>query len=302
MKRGRLVSGALVALAVMVAVIIVEVGPSTQHPSAGQAIATGPIVLVPSASAPSVSQAGGSLAAEATPPPSVAANMKLSFNATFSGSRLNTSQWSTCYPWTTGDGCTNFGNSNSEFEWYLPSQVRVYNNALHLVAQREPTAGTTQSGAPKEYPCRSGMVTTYKSFQFEYGYVQLVARIPYSKGLWSALWLAAANFQWPPEIDIMEHWSSSLVYHVYLHTPGGSILRVARDTPNLSNGWHVLSVSWTPTKLTWYVDGAIIQSTTSGIPRQPMYLITDLADNLQGAGSCSGALLVKSVRIWTLKS
>ena len=49
------------------------------------------------------------------------------FDASFTGSRLNTSVWSTCYPWIhDGGGCTNFGNAKTEHEWYLPSQDRVY--------------------------------------------------------------------------------------------------------------------------------------------------------------------------------
>ena len=32
-----------------------------------------------------------------------------------------------------------------------------------------------------------------------------------------ALWLAATNDQWPPELDIMEHWYSEQDYKIYDH-------------------------------------------------------------------------------------
>lgn len=302
MGRKKAVSAILVAIAVIAAFIIVKAKAPSQNLSATQAIATKPTILIPSSSGTLSSgpSSGAHSIAAATPPPSLTANMKLSFDATFSGSSLNTSLWSTCYPWGTTNGCTNFSTVNKELEWYLPSQARVYNGALHLVAQHEPTSGTDKLGAPKEYECRSGMVTTYHSFQFEYGYVQVVAQIPYSKGLWSALWLAAANLKWPPEIDLMEHWGTLLAYHMYLHRLSlSSVLRGAGDVPNLSTGWHVISLSWTPTKLTWYIDGTAVMSTTTGVPQQPMYFIANLADDVAGPGTCSGTMLVQSVKIWT---
>ena len=75
----------------------------------------------------------------------------------------------------------NFGNSTHESEWYLPSQVKVENGTLNLVAKREPTAGTAANGNSRTYYCRSGMVTTYPGFRFRYGYLQIVARIPAGK-------------------------------------------------------------------------------------------------------------------------
>ena len=104
-----------------------------------------------------------------------------------------------------GGGCRNWGNPE-EAEWYLPSQVKVSGGDVRLYARRKPTAGTTSTGAPEEYGCRSGMITSYPGFKFEYGFVQVVANIPHGRGLWPALWLAAANGQFPPEIDMVESW------------------------------------------------------------------------------------------------
>jgi hypothetical protein len=293
MGRGKVVSSVLVAFAVVAAFFIVKAKASTPLASARQPVTVAPTTIAPSSSSYKIS---------AAPPASLVSNMKLSFDATFSGSKLNTSLWSTCYPWVpTGKGCTNFGNGNREEEWYMPSQDRVYGGALHVVAQHLPTRGTNRSGAPQEYQCRSGMVTTYKSFRFEYGYVKTVARIPYSKGLWSALWLAAANLQWPPEIDIMEHVGATLQYSEYLHRVNLPRLGVSHDVPDLSAGWHDISLLWTRTQVTWYIDGIVAASTTKGVPRQPMYFIANVADDVSGPGSCSGTMLVQSVKIWTLK-
>lgn len=223
---------------------------------------------------------------------------KLTFDSTFSGSQLDSSVWATCYPWATS-GCTNYGNTkDQDQEWYQASQDQVSGGILHLVAQHEPTLGASQNGAPKEYACRSGMVTTYPSLRFEYGYVQITTKIPFSKGLWPAFWLAAANLKWPPEIDILEHWWTNPNGKIYLHPTVGPRQGGPVKMPNLAAGWHTFSVEWTKSRLTWYYDGSQVATTTTGVPQQAMYLIANLADDNTTPGTCSGSLLIKSVKVW----
>lgn len=230
------------------------------------------------------------------------------FNATFVGSRLDSSVWSTCYPSMNSAGCTNFGNAHTEDEWYLPSQDQVYGGLLHLVAQRELTPGKNSSGTLKNYECRSGMVTSYPGFQFEYGYVQIVARIPTGAGLWPALWLAAANLRWPPEMDMIEAWGGVNFYAAsYFHfstLSGNRQIRGLISPSTLAIGWHIFSLSWTSTQLTWMLDGKVVLSTRQHIPHQKMYIIADLAEAISRAhsyispGECDGSLLIRSVKVW----
>jgi beta-glucanase (GH16 family) len=224
----------------------------------------------------------------------------LKFDSTFLGDQLDTQVWATCYPWWgVGGGCTNFGNSSDpELEWYQAPQDQVSGGDLHLVAQREPTPGISKQGTPKEYACRSGMVTTYPSFRFEYGYVQITAKVPFGKGLWPAFWLASANEKSPPEIDILEHWASEPYGKVYLHPLSGARQGGSVSMPDLSAGWHTFGLYWTKTELVWTYDGQQVFATSTGVPQQDMYLIANLADDNTGPGSCSGSLDIKSVKVW----
>lgn len=220
----------------------------------------------------------------------------------FSGNSLNTSVWGTCYPWQPG-GCTNYGNVNDpEKEWYLPSQIQVKNGALGLVAQREATWGTDQSGRPKEYMCRSGMVTSYPSFRFKYGFVRVTARLAFGKGLWNALWLAAQNYQWPPEVDILEHWGSQSISRVFLHPIGLPEQEGVMQLPTADKGWHTFTLSWTQNRLTWWFDGQQVYTTSTGIPQQAMYLIMNLADDDDTQGGCSGTFYIQAVNVWLPKA
>lgn len=221
------------------------------------------------------------------------------FDATFSGSHLSTKIWDTCYPKLANfnGGCTNWGNPQEE-EWYQASQVKVSGGTVHLIARREKTVGATSTGARKVYGCRSGMITSYPGYRFEYGFVQVVARIPHAKGLWPALWLAAFNGKYPPEIDMVESWGVSQTTGSYFHGEGGYRAR-ARYSPKLTVGWHTYSLSWTGSRLKYYVDSKLVLTVKKDVPRQRMYFIANLAEYKPAkTGYCTGQLQIRSVKIW----
>jgi beta-glucanase (GH16 family) len=229
----------------------------------------------------------------------VPANWKLAFSTDFPGTTLDTSTWAKCYPWTPSPpGCTNFGNAD-EREWYLPSQVHVENGKLALAAKRTPTEGADENGNPQAYTCRSGMVTTFDSFNFKYGAVQVTARLPFGQGLWPAIWLIPADGSWPPEIDVVEHWDTQLTSSATLHYgKQNKQQRGIVSFPQADQGWHTYTLYWTQSRITIYYDGTLALTTTTNIPRQPMYLLLDLANENDTPGSCSGTMYVKSVNIW----
>ncbi|HTU75839.1 MAG TPA: family 16 glycosylhydrolase [Trebonia sp.] len=280
--------------------------PARAHPAA----ATGtPAAPRSPAAARSRGSAAGVARAKPSPsdvPPaspfSLGSGWKTTLDATFTGSALDPSLWATCYPWAQPGGCTNFGNA--EYEWYQPSQVQVSGGLLHLVAQRVPTQGLAQDGSAKTYAYRSGMVTTFPGLAYQYGYIQVVARIPYGPGLWPALWLAAASQKWPPEIDMLEHEGTAAQYTEHLHATDMSVQAAAESAENLSVGWHTFGLYWSPSRVIWYVDGHQVMSAVSGVPRQPMYFLADLAVSQQDPAGWkdSAALDIRSVTLWQAAS
>jgi beta-glucanase (GH16 family) len=223
---------------------------------------------------------------------------KPTVNATFGGSHLNTKIWDTCYPQLPnfGGGCTNWGNLE-EAEWYTPSQVKVFGGSLHLVATRRTTQGFNQSGQPKTYGCASGMVTMFPGLRFQYGFVQVVANIPHATGLWPALWLEAANGKNFPETDMVESWGVRQLTGSFFHAATSRAR--ATYSPNLTRGWHTYSLSWTRSKLTFYLDSRVVLTVTKNVPRQPMYFLANVAEYQPAkAGDCNGQMLIKSVKIW----
>jgi beta-glucanase (GH16 family) len=295
--------------AVVLAIVVWDIGLPGRHSAAPTGTAA---TSSPSATSPSASPSSQAVL-PSPPPPALPGILqptgKPEFVSDFSGSGLDTSVWDTCYPYMSQAGCTNFGNSQVEGEWYVPGQVQVSGGELHLIAQPQPVAGQSSTGASREYGCRSGMVTSYPGLKFQYGYLQIVAQMPTNTGLWAALWLAAANYQWPPEVDLVETYGFTPFFASHdLHWKGGptgdQYAGGAVSPPQLAAGWHTFALSWTKTQITWLIDGVVIQTATQHIPQQPMYLIADLADYVgpqtpAGApGQCDGSLNIRSVTLW----
>lgn len=236
----------------------------------------------------------------ATSVPKNVSKMHLVLNATFGGTRLKRSLWDTCYPWIAnqGAGCTNF--NNPEREWYLPKQDQVSGGVLHIVSSNLRTVGASQSGSRKIYGCRSGMVTSHPGFNFKYGYIQVTAQIPNNPGLWPALWLAASNLKWPPEIDMLEHLGPPTSRTgVFFHAVG-RIVRVYINPGSLFNGWHTFGLAWTKSQLAWYIDNKLIVRIRQDVPQQKMYFIANLA-HFAGhphSPSCDGRMLIRSIKVW----
>jgi beta-glucanase (GH16 family) len=237
----------------------------------------------------------------------------LVFHDEFNGDHLDTSLWVTCY-WWDKDGCTNLGNR--ELEWYQPGNVIVQNGVLKLEARKE----SIRASDGRTYPYTSGMVTTGRSvyeqsgrlgFAFQYGYVEVRARIPKGKGLWPAIWLLPTTHESRPEIDIMEvlgHETTVVHMNMHYQRPGGGRGRTAGSwtTWDLSTSWHTYAVEWRPDAVIWYIDGKPRRAVTdtSIIPATPMYLILNLAvgGNWPGAPNDAtpfpSSFQIDYVRIW----
>ena len=100
--------------------------------------------------------------------------------------------------------------------------------------------------------------------------------MPTGTGIWPALWALGANYGavgWPRcgEIDISEViGSAGSVTHASVHGPASgaapySFTGSYRAPRALSSGFHVYSVHWTPTALTFTVDSSSVYTVTKAV-------------------------------------
>ncbi|MFO1419044.1 MAG: family 16 glycosylhydrolase [Methylotetracoccus sp.] len=216
-------------------------------------------------------------------PGAATAGWQLTFADEFSGSTVDSTKWIRTDAW---------GNrgypAQGELECYLPSNFSLSGGVLSIIAKEEnqPSCLPTNPD-PTRYS--SGMLTTAKSFQQQYGYFEIRARLPKGKGLWPAFWLLPADLTVPPEIDVMESIGSNVnsVFLALHYTESGQYRSSAGwfAGPDFSAGFHTFGVDWQPGVLTFYGDGVQrYQAKVSGVPNKPMYLIVNLAVGGDWAG------------------
>ncbi len=160
---------------------------------------------------------------------------------------------------------------NGEIQHYTDrtDNANVKNGVLNIIGKKETF---TDQGITKEYTS----ARLNSKFAFQYGKVEVRAKLPSGVGTWPAIWTLGKNFDadgtwwdlqgygttpWPAcgEIDIMEHWGANQNYvSSATHTPssyGGTFNKGGQTIPNASTEFHTYTLEWYPDKLVFSVDG-----------------------------------------------
>ena len=149
------------------------------------------------------------------------------------------------------------------------------------------------SFALNRQPFLSGIITSYESFKFKYGRVEVRAKMPAGKGLWSAVWLLNAYYKQDqpedPEIDIMEAigdrtTTGNHAYHDVRDNDGDGFYTDYTSTTfrsvieDFSQDFHTYRVDWEEGRIVWYVDD-IETGRVEGdqVSDEQMYLLANLA-------------------------
>lgn len=149
------------------------------------------------------------------------------------------------------------------------------------------------SFALNRQPYLSGIITSYNSFRFLYGRVEMRARMPAGKGLWSAFWLLNAYYNQDqpedPEIDIIEAigdrtTTANQAYHYKIDANGDGFYKGIESIEgrsfinDFSADFHTYSVDWSEGSLVYYVDGVEVKRIEGDIVSdEQMYIIANLA-------------------------
>lgn len=218
---------------------------------------------------------------------------ELVFNDEFDGEVLDTSKWNTSFLW--GPGLF----INSEEQYY----VDVVNypdfgfnpftfDGQFLTINSIKTPPELSDKALRQ-PYLSGLITSYDSFKFTYGYVETRARFTHGRGYWPAFWLLNAYYvDAKPEIDIMEFIGDNqdVVYHTYHYFDAEGNLRSTESMPTVgidfTADFHTFGVEWLPGTLIFYVDGIERHRVTDpNVSSQEMYVLANTAIGGWWAGS-----------------
>ncbi|MDT0553433.1 family 16 glycosylhydrolase [Urechidicola vernalis] len=186
--------------------------------------------------------------------------------------------------WTYDLGAGGWGNNESQFYTDRSNNSKVENGALIITAKREDFGGENFTSA---------RLKSQGLQEFQYGRIDISAKLPEGGGTWPALWMLGANFEtvgWPTcgEIDIMEHVGNNPGYvQSAIHTPssfGNTVNKGGADILNQSSEYHLYSVNWSPNQISFLVDDEIIYTYNPGIKDlatwpfdAPQFLILNIA-------------------------
>ena len=158
--------------------------------------------------------------------------------------------------WTHEIGNGDWGWGNGEYQYYTSSLNNsiVEDGVLKISAKKEDVAG---------YEYTSARIVSRDKFEFQYGRVDIRAKLPTGAGTWPALWLLGSNHYeigWPEcgEIDIMEHWGHNpTVIAGSIHTPMSHGDTWTKGTINISDyheEFHIYSIDWNENRIQFLVD------------------------------------------------
>jgi beta-glucanase (GH16 family) len=194
--------------------------------------------------------------------------------------------------WTYDVGGAGWGNGQFEYDTARQQNSYVTNGNLVIEADREAYLGNAFTSA---------RMNTQGRFAFKYGDLEARIKLPNTaNGLWPAFWMMGNNagaIVWPDcgEVDITEMGAAAGITQGLQQKLVDSALHYSNASDNYSNyvawytapvdltlDYHLYKVSWTPTAITFYLDGVAIGSldiTADFLSEfhQPMFPILNLA-------------------------
>lgn len=196
----------------------------------------------------------------------------------FSNSSIDLNYWN----YELGDGCPELcGWGNLESQIYTKNNILIENNKLIIKATKE------------DQTYFSGRLNTKGKIEFQYGIVEVRAKLPKGKGVWPAIWMLGFDIDetpWPAcgEIDIMEYVGKNpSEIHTTVHTSdsyGNSKNTKVINLKNIENGFHIYSIDWNANRINFLIDNNIVYRFSPDTKTdeiwpfdKPFYLILNLA-------------------------
>ena len=187
----------------------------------------------------------------------------------FDGTALDSTKWSTQ---TRMSDTNELAQSNS-------GEVRtVKDGNLKLTAKSNPYYNANGTYFEQHQYMTTGSVTTENKMSYQYGYLEIRAKVPYKAGCWPSFWLRSHNAKkegttkFETEVDVFEVFGSADTMTSNLHqqnyngqsyqTGGGmfdlnDINNEEKHTIENTDEYHLYAFEWTPNSMAVYVDGVL---------------------------------------------
>ena len=214
-------------------------------------------------------------------------------------------------------GLTGWGNN--ELEFYTEDSVTIDGNLIIKAQKLNQESELQCYYGPALWT--SGKIHTAGKVGFQYGYLEIKAKMPSGIGTWPALWLLGHNLlegvSWPHcvEIDILEN-TGAHPYQVQgtIHGDGyfgeNGLTKLIQSESPLADSFHRFGISWTEESIEWFFDGVSYNKISKSDEalagkswpfNQEFYLIINLAIGGWFAGEVDPELQSAQLEIESIK-
>ncbi|ERM84657.1 hypothetical protein P872_23385 [Rhodonellum psychrophilum GCM71 = DSM 17998] len=216
---------------------------------------------------------------------------------------------------------------NNELQYYQEDNAAVQQGLLIIEGRRE--KATNQKFDPNSQDWRrnsefsqytSSSINTRGKMEFQYGIVEVRAKIDTAMGMWPAIWTLGVSKPWPSngEIDVMEFYRRNdnafiLANAAWKGTQPSVMWDEAKfkiegfieKNSNWPNEFHVWTMDWNEGRILLYLDGELLNEidlsktiNPDGFNpfHQPHYLLLNLAIGSNG-GDPSNTLFPKTYEV-----
>lgn len=230
---------------------------------------------------------------------------------------------------------------NHEDQWYQKENAYTKDGLLVLEAKRDSISNPRYNEGSNDWKRQkpyarysSASINTSKSFSFQYGQMEVRARIPAVEGAWPAIWTLGKSQPWPScgECDVMEFyhiggkphilanaaWGNDRQYNAVWNSKKVPFSHFLDKDPWWSMKFHTWLMDWTENYIRIYLDGELINDidlskTVNGTIgnytnpfHAPHYILLNLALGGDNGGRISDDTFpmryeIDYVRVWQKK-
>jgi len=215
------------------------------------------------------------------------------FEDDFSGKTLDTEKWMTRYLW--GDKLLNDAYALEHDKAFPTDGNNIETgNTLKIITRKEKTEGKVWKQPfgfiPQEFDYTTGLVSSAKSHKQKYGRVEAKIKVNYAKPVNYNFWMASEKML--PHVDILKLQKKKTktdVGNVYgsIDDPKGPARQMAEFSGlDLAQDYFIYTLDWTKDKLTWKINGVVVNEQTKGVPTEEMYMVfsSSITNKTNGAG------------------
>ncbi len=197
---------------------------------------------------------------------------------------------------------------NEELQWYQEDNANVKDGLLVIEGRREKVKNNRYDPKSRDWrknreyaEYTSSSINTRGKKEFQYGIIEVRAKIDTARGMWPAIWTLGVSKGWPAngEIDIMEYYLVNnqpyiLANAAWAHPNKRAAWDEAKipfsefleKDPEWPNKFHIWKMDWTEDYIRLYLDGKLLNEVDLAETKnpdgfnpfhQPHYILLNLA-------------------------